>query len=269
MRRNRSTSNWVAEGPHILKRGAWYYLLTAEGGTEVAHQEWVSRSRSPLGPWETPNAGQDDDVTAPDAYLRKGSPSTNPPPVGPGKDRHINPLIYNGDDPHVQMTGHMDMAEAPDGRWWAFCLAVRPQDGRLSQLGRETFLMPVEWVDDWPVINSGKKVAVDGDAGCGLERVSATEKWEYSFNPNMSECAVTDNGGDSTPSGRTCPAEPADTRPNRRRMVQPAHPAKALRVTHIPPGRPSNPGRPIRAGRGRKRDHALEETDSFHRALGG
>jgi beta-xylosidase len=36
----------VAEGSHIFKRGRYWYLFTAEGGTESGHCEWVNRSEA-------------------------------------------------------------------------------------------------------------------------------------------------------------------------------------------------------------------------------
>lgn len=84
----------IAEGSHIIKRGKYYYLFTAEGGTESGHQEWVLRSdKGPLGPW----------------YL------------GPR-----NPLWYNGPDEVVQSTGHVDVFDDTDGQWWSVLLGVRP-----------------------------------------------------------------------------------------------------------------------------------------------
>ena len=78
IRHNDSVGNWVTEGPHIFKRGEWYYLLTADGGTHTAHQEWVCRSKDgPFGPWEE----------------------------GP---KGVNPVLWNGDDPHVVNTGHSE-----------------------------------------------------------------------------------------------------------------------------------------------------------------
>lgn len=136
----RSSPHGIAEGSHILRRGGWYYLFTAEGGTEAGHQEWVFRSREgPLGPWE-------------------GQPG--------GK-----PLWYNGPDEEVQRTGHADVFEDGRGGWWAVLLGVRPvrvQGGNASggtrwlepQLGRETFLVRVDWVDDWPVFNEGRNIGL-------------------------------------------------------------------------------------------------------------
>src|SRR5690606_26757878 len=42
----------LTEGPHIYKRDGWYYLLTAEGGTNWHHAVLVARSRNLLGPYE-------------------------------------------------------------------------------------------------------------------------------------------------------------------------------------------------------------------------
>ncbi|RSH93063.1 hypothetical protein EHS25_007416 [Saitozyma podzolica] len=155
VRHNSTIGNWVSEGPHILKRGEWYYLITADGGTHTAHQEWVCRSKQgPFGPWE------------------EGPPG-------------INPVVYNGDDGVVTMTGHMDMVEGTDGRWWAVCLAVRPQNGHQSQLGRETFLMPVEWVNNWPVVNGGHKIGLCGPLWAGLPRIPPESSWVADFKPNM------------------------------------------------------------------------------------
>lgn len=30
----------------------------------------------------------------------------------------------------------------------------------LTKQGRETFLVPVDWVDDWPVFNGGRKISL-------------------------------------------------------------------------------------------------------------
>ena len=40
------------EGPHLYRRGDWYYLLLAEGGTERGHTVTIARSRSVDGPFE-------------------------------------------------------------------------------------------------------------------------------------------------------------------------------------------------------------------------
>ncbi|KAL4255436.1 glycosyl hydrolase 43 family protein [Pleurotus pulmonarius] len=122
------------EGPHIYHIDGTYYLLIAEGGTDVHHRATIQRGPSPSGPWESnPN----------------------------------NPILFNGADLNnsVQNTGHADIVEGADGRWWGVALGVRPQNGNMShiQLGRETFLFPVTWEDGWPVFNNGKPITEELD----------------------------------------------------------------------------------------------------------
>ena len=89
----RKSPHGVAEGSHIFKKGRFYYLFVAEGGTEAGHQECVFRSTEGVyGPWESQ-----------------------------GK-----PLWYNGPDEEVQRTGHADVVEDGQGRWWGVFLGVRP-----------------------------------------------------------------------------------------------------------------------------------------------
>jgi beta-xylosidase len=129
----RASAFGVAEGSHIMRRGDYYYLFVAEGGTEAGHQEWVFRSKDgPYGPWE-----------------------------GQGKA-----LWYNGSDEEVQRTGHADVFEDHDGHWWGVMLGVRPAKNESGQwlepqLGRETFLVRVDWADDWPVFNGGQNVTLE------------------------------------------------------------------------------------------------------------
>ena len=113
-----------SEGPHLYRIGAWYYLLTAEGGTEKNHAVVVARSRNLTGPYE-------------------GCPR--------------NPVFTHrtlGSTTHVQRVGHADLVRRADGTWWAVMLGVRTRE-RCHILGRETFLTPVAWEDDWPVFNPG------------------------------------------------------------------------------------------------------------------
>ncbi len=42
----------LTEGPHLYKRGGWYHLLTAEGGTGWGHAVTMARSRDLFGPYE-------------------------------------------------------------------------------------------------------------------------------------------------------------------------------------------------------------------------
>ncbi len=112
-----------AEGPHIYKVDGWYYLMAAEGGTAEDHSETIYRSRRPDGPYE----------------------------AGP-----VNPILTQRDlapdRPHrVEATGHADLVRLADGSWWGVFLATRPFAGQSTLLGRETWLLPVEWRDGWPL----------------------------------------------------------------------------------------------------------------------
>ena len=49
------TEGFWLESPNLFKRGDWFYLVTAEGGTAgppTSHMVVVARSKSALGPWE-------------------------------------------------------------------------------------------------------------------------------------------------------------------------------------------------------------------------
>lgn len=112
------------EGPHVFRRGDWYYLTAAEGGTGEQHAQMIWRSRSVTGPYEAWD----------------GNPTLTQRDLDPARE-----------DP-VTSTGHAQFVELADGSWWAVFLATRPYRGNQYNLGRETFLLPVEWIDDWPVI---------------------------------------------------------------------------------------------------------------------
>jgi xylan 1,4-beta-xylosidase len=119
---------WI-EAPHIMKRNGWYYLYAAEGGTSVNHTEVVFRSKSVWGPYV---------------------PFENNPiltQMGLSDDRN---------DP-ITSAGHAQFVEGPDGKTYAIFLAVRPYEGNFYNTGRETFIAPVEWKDDWPIINPNSK----------------------------------------------------------------------------------------------------------------
>jgi xylan 1,4-beta-xylosidase len=121
---------WV-EGPHIYKINGWYYLLAAEGGTEANHSAVVFRSRSlqePFVPYE-------------------GNPILT--------QRYLDPARTNP----IANTGHADLVQTKEGEWWAVFLGTRPYDQNNFNTGRETFLHPVRWNNEWPVIiEPGKPV---------------------------------------------------------------------------------------------------------------
>lgn len=110
------------EGPHLYRVDGWWYLLLAEGGTERGHCVTIARSRSLDEPFE-------------------------PAPHNPI-------LTHRSTAEPVQNVGHADLVELADGAWAAVHLGVRPQGQTplFHGLGRETFVVGIDWVDGWPVV---------------------------------------------------------------------------------------------------------------------
>ena len=114
---------WI-EGPHLYHINGTYYLMAAEGGTGPNHSEVVFTSDSPLGPF---------------------------------KPCAINPILTQrrlpDDRPNpVTCVGHADLVQTPEGDWYAVFLGVRPYKGGHDVMGRETFMLPVTWKENQPVI---------------------------------------------------------------------------------------------------------------------
>ena len=120
---------WI-EGPHLTYRNGWYYLTCAEGGTAEGHSQVALRSRSPDGPFEA-FAGNP-------ILTQRGLDPTRPNPI--------------------TSAGHADLVQLPDGQWWATFLAVRPYGPDQYNTGRETFLLPVDWSGEWPIITTPGQV---------------------------------------------------------------------------------------------------------------
>jgi alpha-N-arabinofuranosidase len=115
------------ESPHLYKIGGYYYLTAAEGGTEYGHMVTYARSENLWGDYE--------------AYTG-------------------NPVLTNRDlgGYEIQGIGHSDLVDDVNGNWWIFHLGFR-QISRwepFHHLGREVFLMPVEFNQDgWFVVPGG------------------------------------------------------------------------------------------------------------------
>jgi len=112
------------EGPHIYRKDGYYYLFIAEGGTGMDHAITVARSKSLFGPWE---------------------------------GKRSNPILTHrnlGRTADLINVGHSDLFDDAAGNWWIVLLASRPygtEPCRGTNLGRETFMVPVIWEEDWPV----------------------------------------------------------------------------------------------------------------------
>jgi alpha-N-arabinofuranosidase len=156
------------EGPHIYHINGWYYLLLAEGGTEYGHAVTIQRSQNICGPWE------------PCPYN----------PILSHRDRGSHP---------IQATGHADMVEDQNGVWWMVCLGIRPLGWpMLHNLGRETFLTPLQWKDGWPFPLNGNGVELEMtgplpaapepvcfDFNADFEKSALALEWTFIRNPEQ------------------------------------------------------------------------------------
>ena len=130
------TGDSSPEGPHIIKKDGYYYLLIAEGGTEMGHKVTIARARNIWGPYDSNPAN----------------------PIATQKN-----LL--GAASLIQGVGHPDIIQAHDGSWWMVGLCFRTTAGKqLHTLGRETFLAPVRWDEGaWPVVNGNGVIDVEMD----------------------------------------------------------------------------------------------------------
>lgn len=155
-------AEWETEGmwlesPKLFKRGDYYYLVSAEGGTAgpvTSHMVVVARSKSALGPWE------------------------NSP---------YNPMVhtYSADEAWWSK-GHGTLVDDAAGNWYVVYHAYR---NGFHTLGRSTIIESVEWTrDGWPVLaeKDGAKWEQGGLQG-DYSPLRATEnpllwsKWQPGF----------------------------------------------------------------------------------------
>lgn len=116
--------DFAPEGPKLLRRDGWFYLISAVGGTAgppTGHMVIVARSRSVHGPWE------------------------NCP---------HNPIVrtWSAAEPWWSR-GHATLVEGPAGDWW---MIYHGYENSFRTLGRQTLLEPMVWTaDGWPRATGG------------------------------------------------------------------------------------------------------------------
>ena len=149
----RGSPHGLVEAPHLYKRGGWYYLTTAEGGTGYDHAVTMARSRTIDGPYEMhPQVHPITSKDAPEAVL--------------------------------QRAGHGQIVETPDGDFYHTHLTSRPLPGmRRSPLGRETAIQKCVWRDDgWLYLADGGPVpSVEVEAPKGAVKQEQPRSIRYSF----------------------------------------------------------------------------------------
>jgi beta-xylosidase len=112
------------EGPKVMKRGEYYYLVTAVGGTAgppTGHMVIVARAKSLAGPWE---------------------------------DDPRNPIVRTTNNSEKWWSrGHATLVEGPAGDWWT---VYHGYENGYYTLGRQTLLAPVTWTKDgWFEVGGG------------------------------------------------------------------------------------------------------------------
>ena len=157
------------EGPKVMKRGDWFYMITAVGGTAgppTGHMVIVARSKSVFGPWE---------------------------------DHPRNPIVRTADAREKWWSrGHATFVEGPNGDWWT---VYHGYENGYWTLGRQTLLDRVTWTDDgWPEAAGGdlsapmpKPARIAGQKhGMALSDDFSTDKfgtqWSF-YNPGPDERA--------------------------------------------------------------------------------
>lgn len=110
------TEAYALEGPKLFRRGDWFYIVTAVGGTggpPTGHMIVVSRSPSIHGPWEhCPH----------------------------------NPIVRTQSADELWWSrGHATCFEGPGGQWY---MVYHGFENGFRTLGRQTLLEPVAWTDD-------------------------------------------------------------------------------------------------------------------------
>lgn len=157
-------ADWETEGvwlesPKLFKRGEYYYLVTAEGGTAgppTSHMTVVARSKSAIGPWE------------------------NMP---------TNPLVHTYSASEEWWSkGHGTIFDDAEGNWYIVYHSYR---NGYHTLGRTSIIESIEWTEDgWPKLanqNEAEGFVEDGPESAqyatlrNFDNPLMWAKWEPGF----------------------------------------------------------------------------------------
>ena len=144
---NGGTDRGCIEAPHLTKRGEYYYLMCAEGGTGYNHCVTMARSKSPYGPFEK-------DPTNP---ILTSSPNNSDERADWD---HLKPKYYNPDS-ILQKSGHGSYVNLDEKNAYLVHLCARPFVPELRcTLGRETAIQKMIWTEDgWLRLADGSNLA--------------------------------------------------------------------------------------------------------------
>lgn len=130
-----ATSRGCLEAPHLTKRGEWYYLMCAEGGTGYGHCVTMARSKTSWGPFQ---ADPNEPVLTSQPRNFDGSLDTD----------HLKPELYNP-DVLLQKAGHGSYVDTPEAETYLVFHCSRPMLPELRcVLGRETAIQKMIWTKE-------------------------------------------------------------------------------------------------------------------------
>jgi xylan 1,4-beta-xylosidase len=164
------------EGPHLYRINGYYYLITAEGGTEYDHAVSVARSKNIAGPYEAS-------------------------PYGPIVSTMNNPKWP------LQKTGHGDLVADDQGNWFLVFLTGRPLTNRgRCTLGRETAIEEITWENGWPKLrgaNNAPRVTIGNPNAAEVIQIrdefnpefGLHEQWQTLREPIANEWLTTGSNG--------------------------------------------------------------------------
>ncbi|MCS3430198.1 glycoside hydrolase family 43 protein [Klebsiella sp. BIGb0407] len=141
------TDRGCIEAPHLTRRGDYYYLMTAEGGTGYGHAVTMGRAKNVRGPYE--------------------SDPQNPILTSWGENfnerhdaNHLKPHYFNPET-YLQKAGHGSYIDTPEGEVYLVHLCSRPfREELCCTLGRETAIQEMEWTaDNWLRLKGGGNIA--------------------------------------------------------------------------------------------------------------
>lgn len=141
------TDRGCIEAPHLYRRGDYYYIMCAEGGTGYNHCVTMGRSKEIWGPYEG-------DPKNPIVTSVPGDSNERHDPD------HLKTRYYNPDS-LLQKSGHGSMVDTQSGETYLVHLCARPFVPELRcTLGRETAIQKMMWTDDqWLRMASGGNLA--------------------------------------------------------------------------------------------------------------
>ncbi|MGL4429718.1 MAG: glycoside hydrolase family 43 protein [Silvania sp.] len=141
------TDRGCIEAPHLTKRGNYYYMMTAEGGTGYGHAVTMGRARNVWGPYESDP--QNPILTSyPENFDERHDAN------------HLKPQYFNPET-YLQKAGHGSYVETPQGEVYLVHLCSRPFREELRcTLGRETAIQEMHWTaDNWLRLKAGGNIA--------------------------------------------------------------------------------------------------------------